>query len=433
MNTRVSSVIGFILTALLFAGCSKEPQPSKSDIEQSLNAQLPAFARVSSFSVEAMQNMGTKVEPVWQSRFHATVTVTSDTFTPDGNDPGVVFVRVVKKDGESTELFGKSASTLYEGSWRTSLEFDGQPIPALGMPESAFAPNKVIVRGSKAETDYLAEQAEMKRAAAQREVERIKAESQMEAERLRAVAEAQKLKEQILADQRREAEQQGELRLQAWITPGSSFNGKLYDGQNDIRIVFVSVDTEKKVLNGKAYWDKSTSGGIPATYTFEGRWVGGTISATGTEATPAYDAGFAPAENRQCNLNLTAEASGRLEGTLCGDKIWFTKDYPENNADKSGKRGRLGFINNDIDETLVAKYNLTKRSGVVVVAVVPGLPAAKAGIEPGDIILKFNDREVATAKELHDLHLDPQTQVTLELLRKDKIITVIAETVDSGQ
>ena len=165
MNTRASSVIGFILTALLFAGCSKEPQPSKSDIEQSLIAQLPAFARVSSFSVEAMQNMGTKVEPVWQSRFHATVKVTSDTFTLDGNDAGVVFVRVVKKDGESTELFGKSASTLYAGTWRTAFDLEGQPIQALGQPESAFGPQKVIIRGSKAETAYFAEQAEKRRLA----------------------------------------------------------------------------------------------------------------------------------------------------------------------------------------------------------------------------------------------------------------------------
>jgi hypothetical protein len=204
------------------------------------------------------------------------------------------------------------------------------------MPESAFAPNKVIVRGSKAETDYLAKQAEEKRVAAQREVERIRAESQMEAERLRAEAERlraaaeaeakrRKVEEQILADQQREAEQQGERRLQAWITPGSSFNGKLYDGQTDIRIAIVSVDTAKRVLTGKADWNDASVGTIPATYTFEGRWVGDTISATGTKATPAHNGGFSPAENRQCNLNLTAGASGRLEGTLCGKTISFTR------------------------------------------------------------------------------------------------------------
>src|ERR1035437_10339170 len=101
MNTRTSSIVVFTLTALLFAGCSKEPQPSKSDIEQSLTTQLPAFERVSSFWVDAMQNMGTKVEPVWQSRFRATVKVTSATFAADGTDPGFAFVRAVKQAGDT--------------------------------------------------------------------------------------------------------------------------------------------------------------------------------------------------------------------------------------------------------------------------------------------------------------------------------------------
>src|ERR1035437_5490990 len=122
MNTRTSSIVFFILTALLFAGCSKEPQPSKSDIEQSLTTQLPAFARISSFSVDAMQNLGTKVEPAWQSRFRATIKVASDTFVADGMDSGVTFVRPVKRAGETTEIFGKSLSRLYAGAWRTRSE-----------------------------------------------------------------------------------------------------------------------------------------------------------------------------------------------------------------------------------------------------------------------------------------------------------------------
>jgi hypothetical protein len=192
MKTHFLPVAIPFVVILLLAGCSKEPHPSKSDIEQSLTTQLPAFARVSSFSVDAMQNLGTQVEPAWNARFHATVKVTSDTFTPDGMDAGVIFVRAVKRDGEATEMFGKSISRLYAGTWRTSLEFDGQPIPALGMPESAFAPKKLIVCGSKAETDYLAEQAEKRRqaiAAAQRETEERRAAAMREAEQSRAAEE----------------------------------------------------------------------------------------------------------------------------------------------------------------------------------------------------------------------------------------------------
>ena len=189
MNTRTSSIVVFILTALLFAGCSKDPQPASSEIEQSLTGSLPAFALVSRFSVEAMQNMGTKVEPVWQSRFRATVKVTSATFAAERTDPGVVLVRPIKQAGETTELFGKLVSTLHAGKWRTALDLEGQPIQALGQPESAFGPQKVIIRGSKAETDYLAavqREAEERRAAEVRaaEAERVARAKQEESARI---------------------------------------------------------------------------------------------------------------------------------------------------------------------------------------------------------------------------------------------------------
>lgn len=161
MKASIFAVVVSLVTPILLTSCSTDPQPSKSEIEQALAAQLPAFARVSRLSVEATENMGTKVEPVWHSRLRATVTVTSPTFTPDGTDGRVVFLRVIKRDGETTELFWKSVSTLYEGKWR--IIFEGRPIES-GLPESAFGQN-VIIRGSKAETAYLAEQAQQERLA----------------------------------------------------------------------------------------------------------------------------------------------------------------------------------------------------------------------------------------------------------------------------
>lgn len=186
MKTRISSIIT-VAVLLFLTACSKDPQPSTSEIEQSLATQLPAFARVSSFSIEAMQNIGTKVDPEWHARFRAKLKVLSDTFAPDGTDnSGMTHLRVVKRNGEAIEMFGKSTSKLYAGAWRTSLEFEGQPIEALGQPESAFATKKVVIRGTKAEKDYLAEQEKFQRAveaAAQRAIE----------ERQKMLAEAPKL------------------------------------------------------------------------------------------------------------------------------------------------------------------------------------------------------------------------------------------------
>lgn len=162
-----------VIGSIFLSSCSQEPQPSSSDIEKALVAQLPAFARVSNLSIEAKQNLGTNVEPVWQARLRATITVASDTFALESEDSEenseVTFVRPVKRSGESIEVFGKSVSRLYAGAWRTAVELEGQPIATLGQPLSAFGPKKVIARGSEKEKQYFAEkQAAEMRAAQER-------------------------------------------------------------------------------------------------------------------------------------------------------------------------------------------------------------------------------------------------------------------------
>ena len=192
MKTRISSIMTFAVL-LFLTGCSKDAQPSTSEIEQSLATQLPTFARVSSFSIKAMQNMGTKVDPEWHARIRAKVRVLSDTFAPDGTDSGVMFLRVVKRNGEAIELFGKSISKLYAGAWHTSVEIEGFPIAingqrlelkdqwigALGRPESAFTSTRVIIHGTETEM----EKRQLAKAASLRAIE----------ERKKMLAEAPKL------------------------------------------------------------------------------------------------------------------------------------------------------------------------------------------------------------------------------------------------
>jgi hypothetical protein len=149
-----------VIGGVFLSSCSQEPQPSSSDIEKALVTQLPAFTRVSNLSVEAKQNLGTNVEPVWQARLRATITVTTDTFALENENSDensdVSFVRPIKRSGEAIEVFGKSLSRLYAGAWQTSVELEGQPIATLGQPLSAFGPQKVIARGSEEEKQYLA-------------------------------------------------------------------------------------------------------------------------------------------------------------------------------------------------------------------------------------------------------------------------------------
>ena len=63
-------------------------------------------------------------------------------------------------------------------------------------------------------------------------------------------------------------------------------------------------------------------------------------------------------------------------------------------------RGWLGVAIQDLTEELREYYNLADRKGVLVTETFPGDPAEKSGIEPGDIILKVNGKEVGNSREL---------------------------------
>lgn len=158
---KMSKIAMALLTALVATSClvlwscASENQPSDTDIENALVKELPAFTSVSKLTVEAKQNLGTNVEPVWQARIRATIAVAPGTFALESENSEVIFVRPVKRSGESIEVFGKSVSNLYAGAWRTTVELEGQPIATLGQPLSAFGPKKVIARGSQEEKQYL--------------------------------------------------------------------------------------------------------------------------------------------------------------------------------------------------------------------------------------------------------------------------------------
>ncbi len=87
-------------------------------------------------------------------------------------------------------------------------------------------------------------------------------------------------------------------------------------------------------------------------------------------------------------------------------------------------RGYLGVYIADITSDLASKLGI--KHGVLVERVVPNSPASKAGIKPGDIIVKYNGEDVKDTADLQlkVMNTKPNSWVNIELIRNGKRINV---------
>jgi len=83
-------------------------------------------------------------------------------------------------------------------------------------------------------------------------------------------------------------------------------------------------------------------------------------------------------------------------------------------------RGRIGVIIQEVSKELADSFGLAKPMGALVNAVEKGGPAEKAGVETGDIILKFNGKDVVASTDLPRIvaATRPGSKVAMEVWRK---------------
>ncbi len=93
-------------------------------------------------------------------------------------------------------------------------------------------------------------------------------------------------------------------------------------------------------------------------------------------------------------------------------------------------RGRLGVTIQEVNQSLAESFKLPKPMGALVSAVEKGSPAEKAGVEPGDVVLKVDNREIARTLELsgYVADLGPGANATLEIWRKGAARTIAVTT-----
>ena len=114
--------------------------------------------------------------------------------------------------------------------------------------------------------------------------------------------------------------------------------------------------------------------------------------------------------------------SGGYMGVSFAIPIDYAMDVT-NQLRTTGKisRGRLGVTIQELTRDLADSFGLGKSQGVLVASVEKGSPADKAGLEAGDVILKFDGKNVAQAADLQRLvgATKPGSRVSLQVWRKN--------------
>ena len=83
-------------------------------------------------------------------------------------------------------------------------------------------------------------------------------------------------------------------------------------------------------------------------------------------------------------------------------------------------RGRIGVTIQEVDQSLAESFGLKKAAGALVSSVEKDSPAAKGGIEAGDVILKVNGREIQGSMDLsgYIAEIKPGSSARVEVWRK---------------
>jgi serine protease Do len=101
------------------------------------------------------------------------------------------------------------------------------------------------------------------------------------------------------------------------------------------------------------------------------------------------------------------------------------------------QHGRLGVTIQEVNTALAENFGMKKAEGALVSSLAKDSAGAKAGLEPGDVILKFDGKAISRSAELPPMvaAVKPGAKVTLEVWRDGKskeLTATIGSTEDSG-
>lgn len=128
-----------VAAIVLLQACSDAPELAA--IKKSLTEDLPTGWQLVDFKVEAEEEVGTKVEPVWRYRFTARIAPTETTYSRIGKLNDTDILKIAQKKKQKFTIHGIGQSALYGGNWRGYIRnFD---------PATEFEPGRLLTSFNK--------------------------------------------------------------------------------------------------------------------------------------------------------------------------------------------------------------------------------------------------------------------------------------------
>ncbi|HPP54161.1 MAG TPA: trypsin-like peptidase domain-containing protein, partial [Thermoguttaceae bacterium] len=121
------------------------------------------------------------------------------------------------------------------------------------------------------------------------------------------------------------------------------------------------------------------------------------------------DAAINPGNSGGPLVNMKGEVVGintailgeRYQGIGFAIPSRIAKDvYDRLKATGRVERGWLGVEMQPLDETLAGRLGLPNTEGALIARVFPGSPAQRAGLEPGDVVVQWNDEKIRDPSDL---------------------------------
>jgi len=188
---KILKICMLMLLTLSFVSGSifGENNPEGSDISKSLFLKIPAYLNVSDIDIEVSENTGTKVEPMYMSRFKGVLETTEPLYKVESRIlDKLVLVKKIDS-GTKIQIHGIAVSTLDGDKWKVG--FKSLKIPKIhGKTISDFEVGSFVFYGSKEEENLKKQKIEHdKKKAEEREAKKAREFKETEAKKVREAEE----------------------------------------------------------------------------------------------------------------------------------------------------------------------------------------------------------------------------------------------------